>query len=137
MRIRQVVFISVFCLLLGGMLTPIISSTANSGKGSSCKNPYRTTGQNGEYNGDRGKVKVRTRGEFVAKFVRRVIIDVKPTSGHRICKVQFVLTDKRKLSKKFPSLGGRYETVVDETKHVKGQKDLFILDYVIVFSRRK
>lgn len=136
MRIR-LILIAIACLLIGAAMTPIVSPSAKSGKGSSCKQPYRTTGQNGEYNGDRGKVKVRTREEFVAKFVTRVIVDVKPTSGHRVCKVQFVLTDKRKLSKKFPPLGGRYETVVDETKHVKGQKDLFILDYVIVFSRRK
>lgn len=131
MRIKQAVFIAVFCLLLGGMLTPIISSSAKSGKGSSCSNPYTTTGINGEIWRDR-VVKIRYRENKISQYVWKKYLRVTPDAGIFICRVRINLISGRKVYKKFPVRGGTRTWTEDSSK---GQAKP--VDTVTVFSRKR
>lgn len=116
MRIKQAVFIAVFCLLLGGMLTPIISSSAKSGKGSSCSNPYKTTGANGEQWGDRSVVRTTLKEKALKPFVFERKLTVRPSSGIRVCRVTFKMSNGRKVNVKISPQGGTKMWVINARK---------------------
>lgn len=131
MRIKHAVFIAVICLLLGAALTPIVSPSANSGKGSSCSNPYKTAGANGEQFGDKGVVRSTIREVTLRDRVYRTIIRVVPTSGHRICRVT-IRTNNGVRTVSIPPNGGEKSWVTDESRE-KG----FWIKKVWVTSRNK
>ena len=129
MRIRLVV-IAIVCLFVGAAVTPIVSPSAKSGKGSSCKNPYTTTGINGEIWRDR-VVKIRYREKKIPKYIRKKYLRVTPDSGIRICKVRINLVSGEKVFLRFPSRGGIRIWSEDSSKG-----EAKPVDTVTVFSRR-
>ena len=105
MRIRIIV-IAIVCLLVGAAMTPIISPSAKSGKGSSCSNPYKTIKSGGVYTGDLGVVRVKQRIKFFTLYKSEVTLSVKPRPGFRICEVFLKHSGKSRTRIKFPPTGG-------------------------------
>lgn len=104
-------FLALLCLLVGGVSSPIVSPSAKGKKGSSCKNPYKTRGVNGEYFDDRGVVTVTTKekkitGKRDPYEIWHQYFTVKPRKGYAICKVMAKMLDRTKQYFKFPPAGG-------------------------------
>lgn len=130
MRIRNAVFIAVFCLLLGGMLTPIISPSAKSGRGSSCKNPYRTSGVNGSEGGNE-VVRINFREKNLDRpGYFRFTLKVTPKRNIRLCRAKITLQNRTFLYKDLPSRGGVKVWEMD-TSDGRG------IRIITVYSRKK
>lgn len=131
MRIKLVV-IAIACLLIGAAMTPIVSPSAKSGKGSSCKNPYRTIKSGGVYTGDLGVVRVKQRIKSITFYKSEVTLTVKPRPGFRVCRVFLKHSGKSRTSIKFPPSGGTrkwsQDTSSGPVKNILG---------VQVYSRRR
>lgn len=131
MRIRLIV-IAIACLLIGAAVTPIVSPSAMSGKGSSCSNPYKTIVADGAYTGDQGVIRSSIRFKNLSFTVSEVTLRVKPRPGFRICKVFLKHSGKSKTAIKFPPRGATKVWQRDSSK----QRVKNILG-VQVYSRRK
>lgn len=129
MRIRLIV-IAIACLLIGAALTPIVSPSAKSGRGSSCKQPYRTSGVNGSEGGNE-VVRIKFREKNLDKpGYFRFTLTVLPKKNIRLCRGKIILQNKQVMYIRLPSRGG-VKTWEMDTSNGRG------IRIITVYSRRK
>ena len=129
MRIKLVV-IAIVCLLVGPAVTPIVSPSAKSGRGSSCKNPFRTSGVNGSEGGNEVvRIKFREKSLDKPGFFR-FTLTVLPKKNIRLCRGKVILLNKQVMYIRLPARGGVKVWEMD-TSNGRG------IHIITVYSKRR